>query len=86
MSQPTHTTGVLDIVTQALATAIGIQPGHIDADRPLSAVPDIESIHVLRALADLEETLSILVPDDFLFESATVRELANLIARLMGER
>jgi acyl carrier protein len=86
MSQPARVTDVLGIVIQALAGQVGIEPGGIDADRPLSAVPGIESVHVLRALADVEDACTVLVPDDFLFESATVRELANVIAGLVEQQ
>jgi acyl carrier protein len=86
MSQSARAVDVLGIVISALARQIGIEPGRIDADRPLAAVPGIESVHVLRALADVEDSCSVLVPDDFLFESATVRELANVIAELAEQR
>lgn len=86
MSQATRDTGVLSIVIQALAGQVGIEPGDIDADCPLSAVPGIESVHVLRAIAEVEDACSVLVPDDFLFESATVRELASFIAELAEQR
>jgi acyl carrier protein len=86
MSQTTRATSVLSVVIQALAGQAGIEPGDIDADGPLSAVPGIESVHVLRALAEVEDACSVLVPDDFLFESATVRELADIIAALVERR
>jgi acyl carrier protein len=86
MSQPSPAADVLGIVVAALAGQVGIEPGGIDADRPLSAVPGIESVHVLRALADVEDACAVMVPDDFLFEIATVRELADVIAGLVEQR
>ena len=86
MTQTARTTDCLAVVVRALANQIGIDAGRIDPDRPLSAVPDIESIHVLRAITEVEEACSVMIPDDFLFETATVRELADFIAGLMEQR
>jgi acyl carrier protein len=86
MSRPTRTHDSLTVVVDALAGQVGIDAARIDPDRPLSAVPDVESIHVLRAITVIEETYAVLIPDDFLFETATVRELANLVQQLAAER
>ncbi len=86
MTQTARTINCLDVVVRALAGQVGIEPGRIDPDRPLSAVPGIESIHVLRAVTEVEEACSVLIPDDFLFETATVRKLADFIAGLMEQR
>jgi len=80
------TTDCLDVVVHTLADQIGIDPDRIDPDRPLAAVPDIESIHVLRSISQVEEACSVVIPDDFLFETATVRELVGFIVGLMEQR
>jgi acyl carrier protein len=86
VTRQADSTDALGVVIHALAGQVGIEPWLIDANRPLSAVPGIESIHVLRALAEVEDDCSVLIPDDFLFETATVRELASFIAGLMEQR
>lgn len=86
MTQRSRTVDCLDVVVRALAGQVGIDPDRIDPDRPLAAVPDIESVHVLRSITQMEEECSVVIPDDFLFETATVRELAGCIANLMERR
>jgi acyl carrier protein len=86
VTQPARTADCLDVVVRTLAGQVGIDPDLIDPDRPLSAVPDIESVHVLRSITQVEEECSVVIPDDFLFETATVRELAEFIVTLMEQR
>jgi hypothetical protein len=83
VTHPARTTDCLDVVVDALAHHVGIDRRLIDADQPLSAIPDVESIHVLRAIASIEQSCEVIIPDDFLFESATVRELAVLVGGLV---
>jgi acyl carrier protein len=75
----------LDIVVRALATQAGVAESSIDPDKPLSAVPGIESVKALRAITEIEDECDVVIPDDFLFESATVRELAGFVAGLARE-
>jgi acyl carrier protein len=76
----------LTVVLAALAEQVGIATTRIEPNQPLSAIPDIESIHVLRAITVIEERLDVLIPDDFLFETSTVRELAAVVDKLVGAR
>ncbi|QKW07763.1 acyl carrier protein [Streptomyces sp. NA04227] len=75
----------LDIVVGALATQASVATSSIDPDKPLSAVPGIESVKALRAITEIEDECDVVIPDDFLFESATVRELADFVAKLIRE-
>ncbi|MEV7414893.1 acyl carrier protein [Streptomyces sp. NPDC089919] len=75
----------LDIVVRALAAQAAVPATGIDADKPLSAVPGIESVKALRAITDIEDECGVVIPDDFLFETATVRELAAFVASLERE-
>ena len=84
MSRPARTRDCLDVVVDALADQIGIHRDQIDPDRPLAAIPEVESIHVLRAISSIEQACAVEIPDDFLFETATVRELAEFVAELAG--
>jgi acyl carrier protein len=86
VTHPARRADCLDVVVRTLGGQVGIDPGRIDPDRPLSAVPDIESVHVLRSITQVEEECSVVIPDDFLFETATVRELAEFIVTLMEQR
>ncbi|GGW80476.1 hypothetical protein GCM10010503_67350 [Streptomyces lucensis JCM 4490] len=78
-------TATLDIVVRALATQAGVAEPTVDPDKPLSAVPGIESVKALRAITEIEDECDVVIPDDFLFESATVRELADFVAELARE-
>jgi acyl carrier protein len=86
MSQPAQTINTVQVVVHALAMQAGVDPGQIDIDGALSAVPGIESVQILRAITEIEDTCSVLVPDDFLFDSATVADLASVIAALLEQR
>ncbi len=72
----------VQVVLQALSEHAGVPADRIDADELLSAVPGIESVKALRAITQIEDALGVLIPDDFLFETATVRELAAQVAAL----
>jgi len=85
MSKPAQTLDCLAVVVDCLADQVGIDRDRIDPDRPLSAVPEVESIHVLRAIADVERICAVAIPDDFLFEASTVRELAAFVAQLRAQ-
>ncbi|MFF3405297.1 acyl carrier protein [Streptomyces sp. NPDC002742] len=78
-------TDTLAIVVRALATQAGVDSAAIDADKPLSAVPGIESVKALRAITEIEDECEVVIPDDFLFETASVRELAEFVASLARE-
>lgn len=71
------------MVIQALATQVDLCPDEIDPQAALGAIPGIESVKVLRAIVEIEETYAIMVPDDFLFETATVADLAAFVASLV---
>jgi acyl carrier protein len=70
------------LVIRALATQVELRPEEIDPDAPLGAIPGIESVKVLRAIVEIEDACEIIVPDDFLFEAATVADLAAFVASL----
>jgi acyl carrier protein len=70
------------LVIQALATQVELRPDEIDPGTALGAIPGIESVKVLRAIVEIEEACAIVVPDDFLFETATVADLAAFVASL----
>nr|WP_237538593.1 MULTISPECIES: acyl carrier protein [unclassified Streptomyces] len=68
-----------------MAGQAGVAEGSIDPGKPISAVPGIESVKALRAITEIEDECDVVIPDDFLFESATVRELADFVAGLARE-
>jgi acyl-CoA synthetase (AMP-forming)/AMP-acid ligase II/acyl carrier protein len=74
----------LAIVTGALAAEASTDPGKIHAPQELAAIPGLDSVKILRAVVRIEEDSGISIPDDFLFETATVQDLANLVTRLTG--
>ncbi|MFJ5549105.1 acyl carrier protein [Streptomyces sp. NPDC093225] len=76
---------VLDVVVRALAAHSGARPASIDTAKPLAAIPGIESVKALRAITEIEDELGIAIPDDFLFETATVGDLAAFVAGLVEE-
>lgn len=74
----------LAIVTRALAAQTGLRAEDIDPGHGLSTIPGIESVTILRAVAQIEEICSVAIPDDFLFDVATVTDLAKFVADLAG--
>jgi acyl carrier protein len=74
--------GYAVLVTQALATQTGLRPDEIDPGLALVAIPGIESVKVLRAVVEIEDAYGIVIPDDFLFETATVADLVAFVVNL----
>lgn len=72
----------LAVVLQALSTQAGVRPEQIDLDKPLPAIPGIESVKALRAITAIEDECGVVIPDDFLFETSTVREFADFVGTL----
>jgi acyl carrier protein len=72
----------LAVVTAALAEQVEVPATEIAPADPLVGIPGIESVKVLRAVMVIEEACQVMVPDDFLFEVATVAELADRVAEL----
>jgi acyl carrier protein len=73
---------VLSVVLDALAAHAGVDPQRIDVDAPLSAIHGIESVKALRAITDVEDACEVLIPDDFLYETATVRQFCDKVREL----
>ena len=84
-AQPPRHEHVLDIVVRALAAHSGSAAAAIDTSKPLSAIAGIESVKALRAITEIEDELGVAIPDDFLFETATVTDLAVFVAGLVPE-
>ena len=75
---------ILAVVRTALGGHSGVAAEAIDPGKPLSAVPGIESVKALRAITEIEDECGVVIPDDFLFETATVAELAGFVAGLVA--
>jgi acyl carrier protein len=74
-------TNCLAVVIRALAAQVDLHPDEIDPGTALGAIPGIESVKVLRAIVEIEDAFTIVIPDDFMFES-TVADLAAFVASL----
>ncbi|HEV2635620.1 MAG TPA: phosphopantetheine-binding protein [Actinocrinis sp.] len=73
----------LALVCAALAAEADPDLVRIDPAWELSAVPGLESVKALRAVVRIEDACRIEIPDDFLFETATVQQLADLVTLLV---
>jgi len=76
-------TDYLTVVCAALAAEADPDLDGIDPDWQLTEIPGLESVRALRAVVRIEDACGIAIPDDFLFETNTVRQLADLVARLV---
>jgi acyl carrier protein len=85
MTRTPGDTDYLAVVVVALAAEVDLDPSQIDAGQELATIAGIESVKILRAVVRVEDECHIAVPDDFLFETATVRDLADLVSRLAGQ-
>jgi acyl carrier protein len=74
------------LVIDALAASAGVPADRVDPNGTLGDVPGMESVKALRAVSRIEESLRIVLPDDFLFETATVAELAAFVTGLAREQ
>jgi acyl carrier protein len=70
-------------VRRALAGQAGLSPDEIALTDAFRTIPGMESVRVLRAIVDIERECGVVVPDDFLFESATVADLVALVSSLV---
>jgi len=75
---------VLSTVVDVLAAQLALAPQDIDPDRPLSELPGMESVLLLRAVADIEDACGVSIPDDLLFETGTARDLALVVVERGG--
>jgi acyl carrier protein len=71
-----------DIVVVAIAAQLDSDRDDIDLDIPMLALPGMESILLLRAIAEIEDVSGVLIPDDALVETVTVRDLVALVTEL----
>ncbi|WP_371649214.1 MULTISPECIES: acyl carrier protein [unclassified Streptomyces] len=78
-------TDSLAVVAAAIAGEVEIATAELDLDCPIRSIPGLESVKLLRAIAEIERVRSVAIPDDFLFEAETARELAGLIEGLPKE-
>jgi acyl carrier protein len=74
-----------DVVVAALAAEVGLIVDQIDTSRRLARIPGMESVKILHAVVRIEDHFEIIVPDDFLIETATVADLIDLVARLVKD-
>lgn len=72
----------LRMIKDAIGRQTGAGPAGIVDDQPLSAIAGIDSVKALRAITDIEDTCHVVIPDDYMFESATVVGLAGFVAKL----
>jgi acyl carrier protein len=73
----------LALVCAALAAEADPDLEKIDPAWELASIPGLESVKALRAVVRIEDAYGIAIPDDFLFETATVQQLADLVTRLV---
>jgi acyl carrier protein len=77
---------VLQLVKEVIAEHSAMTAQSIDPQLTLAAIPGIESVKALRAISEIEDRLGVVIPDDFLFETATVQEMAAYVADLAEAR
>lgn len=85
MSEVVSENAVERAVVEALAVAVQLEPGEIDQEAPLMAIPGIDSVLLLAALVDIEDRCGVAVPDDVLFRANNTRELVELIGELKAD-
>ena len=80
----TDRAAVAAVVVAALAAAAGLAADQIETSQRLTRIPGVESVTILRAVVRIEDRYGINVPDDFIFETATVADLIDLVAGIVG--
>lgn len=73
---------VLAVVREVFGRRIGRPAVEVDPDVPAMALEDMESIEVLRAIAQIEDLLGVAIPDELLFDGLTLRALAEVVTGL----
>lgn len=73
---------ILTTVRTVFGRHADLPPGAVDPDLPAIALSGIESVTLLRAVAEIEDLLGVAIPDEVLLERLTIRDLADVVARL----
>jgi acyl carrier protein len=69
-----------DLVYATLRHTLGLERYPLVDDEPLELLPGADSVRVMRALADLEDSLGIRFADDAVRSLATVGDVVTLVA------
>lgn len=80
-SQITQET-VASTVVGAVATQLRTTPDQVDLDSPMLALQGMESIMLLRAVAEIEDALDVIIADDALAEVVTTRDLITYVTKI----
>lgn len=83
-SQITQET-VASTVVGAVATQLRTTPDQVDLDSPMLALQGMESIMLLRAVAEIEDALDVIIADDALAEVVTTRDLITYVTKLTNK-
>lgn len=73
---------VLTLVRKVFGRQVNLPADQVDPDQPAIALDGIESLHLLRAVAEIEDTLGVAIPDEVLLDDLTLRKLAEVVAGL----
>ena len=73
-------------VVAAVAAQLRATPDEVDLDLPMLALHGMESLMLLRAVAEIEDVLSVTIADDALAEVVTTRDLVTYVTRLTSEQ
>ena len=73
------------VVLAAIAKRLADDSPEIALDTPILALEGMESIQVLRAVAEIEDLCGVFIPDDALADAITIRDLATLVTKLHNE-
>lgn len=76
------TSQCIELLARILSHHSGVAPDDIDIDQPLASMPDLESVRIIQIFGDIEEFWQCEVPEDFYFEAATLRSIAQVVAPL----
>lgn len=73
---------LLSTITRVFALQAGVEESVVDPDQPAAALKGLESVKLLRAVAEVEDLVGVAIPDDILLDDLTIREFASAVARL----
>ena len=73
---------VLALVRTVFGRHVDLPADRVDPDQPAIALEGIESLKLLRAVAEIEDTLGVAIPDEVLLDDMTLRALAEVVVGL----
>ncbi len=77
---------VEETIKKIVQSTLKLPEGELSSATNLRDLPGVESIKILRVVANLEKKFEVRLDDQIVFHVSTIQELARAVSKLMQER